>query len=41
MSCLRMILALTAICVFTGIGSANVPESAFNQDPWPMAKEGW
>ncbi len=40
MSCLRMILALAVICVFTGIGSANVPESAFNQDPWPMAKEG-
>jgi len=40
MSCLRIILALAVICVFTGIGSANVPESAFNQDPWPMAGEG-
>ena len=40
MRCHRIVLALVVICAFTGIGSANVPESAFEQDPWPMAKEG-
>jgi alpha-galactosidase len=26
--------------VLAGLGAAKVPESAFNKDPWPMAKQG-
>ena len=36
----RWVLALTAWGVLVGVGSAKVPESAFNKDPWPLAKEG-
>ncbi len=28
------------LLLFAGIASAQTPESAFNRDPWPMAKEG-
>jgi len=40
MTSLRCILTLVVLLVFTGVGSAKVPESAFNKDPWPAAKEG-
>jgi len=40
MTCLRWILVLAISIVCAGIGSAAVPESAFNRDPWPMAKQG-
>ena len=36
----RAIPASVILRVFAAIGLAKVPESAFNQDPWPMAKEG-
>jgi len=36
----RWILALVVWGVLAGVGSAQVPESAFNKDPWPAAKEG-
>jgi len=36
----RWSLALAVLAVLAGSGSAKVPESAFNKDPWPMAKEG-
>ncbi len=40
MTFLRCILVLAILGVLTGVGSAKVPESAFNKDPWPAAKEG-
>jgi len=40
MKCLRMMVALVTLGVLAGVGSAKVPESAFNKDPWPAAKEG-
>ncbi len=40
MTRLRWIVALVTLGVFAGVGLANVPESAFNKDPWPAAKEG-
>ncbi len=36
----RCILVLVVLIVFASVGLANVPESAFNNDPWPMAKDG-
>ena len=36
----RNVLVLITSLIFTGVCSANVPESAFNSDPWPAAKEG-
>ncbi len=36
----RSIAALLIVALFAGVGSAQVPESAFNRDPWPMVKEG-
>ena len=36
----RWILALVVSVVLAGVGSAQVPESAFNKDHWPAAKEG-
>ena len=36
----RWMPALVALGVLAGVASAKVPESAFNKDPWPMAKEG-
>jgi len=36
----RCILVLIAMSIFAGVGLANVPESAFERDPWPMAEEG-
>lgn len=38
--CLRWSSALALLAPFAALGSAQVPESAFNRDPWPMAKEG-
>ncbi|MEE8451073.1 MAG: sialate O-acetylesterase [Thermoguttaceae bacterium] len=40
MTCFRSISALVLLSVFAGVASAEVPESAFNKDPWPAAKEG-
>ena len=40
MKSLRSIQTILTIVIFTGICTANVPESAFNNDPWPMAKQG-
>jgi len=40
MTSLRYILVLVVLGVFTGVGLAKVPESAFNKDPWPAAREG-
>ena len=37
---IRWIVSLVGLGAFAGAGSAQVPESAFNNDPWPMAKEG-
>jgi alpha-galactosidase len=36
----RNILVLVTLFIFAGVCSANVPESAFNRDPWPASKEG-
>jgi len=40
MKSFRSILTFVVLAVFAGVASANVPESAFNRDPWPAAKEG-
>ena len=40
MRCIRWVLVLAVLCVLAGVARANVVESAFNQDPWPAAKEG-
>ena len=40
MTTLRCILVLMVLGALAGVGVANVPESAFNKDPWPMAEEG-
>ena len=40
MRCVRWIWGLVALCVLVSAGQADVLESAFNQDPWPAAKEG-
>jgi len=40
MMCRRWIAALVAWGMLAGAGWAQVPKSAFNKDPWPMAKEG-
>jgi alpha-galactosidase len=43
MTTTRWIVAAAVLGVLGGVaggGSAKVPESAFNRDPWPMAKEG-
>jgi len=37
---IHWLVNLVVLCVVAGVGSARVPESAFNKDPWPMAKEG-
>jgi len=37
---IQWIVILVALGAFACVGSAQVPESAFNKDPWPMAKEG-
>lgn len=31
---------LVTFALFVGVSSANVPESAFNKDPWPASKAG-
>ncbi len=36
----RWVTAFVVSGLFAGVGSAQVPESAFNKDPWPAAKEG-
>jgi len=36
----RWIRAVVALGILAGVGLAKVPESAFNKDPWPAAKEG-
>jgi len=36
----RWTVALVVLGLFAGVGAAKVPQSAFNRDPWPMAKEG-
>ena len=38
MTATRSILALVLLAVFSGVGSAEVPESAFNKDPYPQQK---
>ena len=40
MTCPRWIPTLVVLCVCAGAGLAEVPESAFNQNPWPAAKQG-
>ena len=41
MRCFQRLWVLVTLGVlFAGVGAANVPESAFNKDPWPAAKEG-
>lgn len=40
MTRLRWVLALAVSAVFAGVAWAQVPESAFNRDPWPAPKEG-
>lgn len=40
MTFLRWMRALAVLVVVGGVCGAKVPESAFNGDPWPMAKEG-
>ena len=36
----RWVAALMVWGVFAGAGSAQVPESAFDKDPWPAAEQG-
>ena len=41
MRCFQRLWVLVTLGVlFAGVVAANVPESAFNKDPWPAAKEG-
>jgi len=40
MRCLRRLWVLVVLSVLAGVGAANVPESAFDKDPWPAAEEG-
>jgi alpha-galactosidase len=40
MTFLKSLTVLTIIAILASLVSANVPESAFNKDPWPMATEG-
>jgi len=40
MTSLRWRLACVTVAALAGVGLAQVPKSAFNKDPWPMAKEG-
>ena len=40
MARIRWMVTFGALCAFVGVGSAQVPESAFDRDPWPMAKAG-
>ena len=40
MSTIRFIVILIVLTVVAAVGSARVPESAFEEDPWPMAKDG-
>jgi hypothetical protein len=40
MTRIQWIVGLGVVFGFAGLGWAQVPESAFNNDPWPMAKEG-
>lgn len=40
MGSIRLITLLIATGFFVGHCSAQVPESAFDKDPWPMAKKG-
>ena len=35
-----LIVAMAVLGLLVGIGSAQIPQSAFNKDPWPMTKEG-
>ncbi|MCH7823468.1 MAG: hypothetical protein IH849_01585, partial [Acidobacteria bacterium] len=37
---LRWIPAWAALGCFAGAGAAQVPENAFDKDPWPMVEEG-
>jgi alpha-galactosidase len=37
---MRVILALVLSSVVAGAGLAQVPQSAFDKDPWPAAKQG-
>ena len=37
---IQWVVNLVVLGVVAGVGSARVPESAFNKDPWPMAEEG-
>ncbi len=41
----RLAVALAVVSIFAGVGwgdspESAVPESAFNRDPWPAAKQG-
>ena len=40
MTCRTYILTLAVLLVFAGIGLAKAPESAFDKDPWPAARQG-
>ena len=40
MSHFRYILILVLSFIYVDVSLANVPESAFNRDPWPAPKEG-
>lgn len=40
MAFLRYSLIAVLLFIFVGVGLANVPESAFERDPWPAVKEG-
>jgi carbohydrate esterase-like sialic acid-specific acetylesterase len=40
MRCIQSLLITCVLSLYAGMGFANVPESAFEKDPWPVAKEG-
>ena len=40
MKCFRCVMVMVVLGALVGIGGGKVPESAFNRDPWPLAKEG-
>ena len=40
MRSIHLILAWVVLCSLAGISTANVPESAFDRDPWPMSTQG-
>ena len=40
MRCIQTIAIIAVLSIFTGVSLANIPESAFEKDPWPAPKEG-